>query len=483
MKKITLFFILVFCGFLFVSAQTTLEVGADKTYTTIKAAWDAAKSETATEIIINVAEGTYTEAEMNGAAVAPATATMTNKKITIIGAGADRTFISRSSTITNFDFSTTGVTVNPGRVFQLNNAVAAGIDLSLQKITFRLIGFTNTNGGAVINGNQAGQKFSFKDCNFNNIMARIGAVIQAGGGNAAAPLSPDIQVNFENCFFQNCSSIDNSGQDGIIKVTSGTLNITNCNFYNNTADVFNRVDSPAGTNGTDRNLRAGSIIGLGGNLSAATITDCNFANNSTNATNLNFIHPVIAIKPAITALTVAPNITIDANPSITMINVISVGNGRATSLDGDLLYDGLMNTPSFSNSIFNVAKKFDANATPISDVDVVGISGLNVNPAFTTSTYFEMEGDAPKIVTNSLGVKSFVRKVTDLKYVNDNNLKVNVENGKLTISSDKPENIEIYNSIGSKIGQFLNTNNVQINLSNGIYIVKNSTFSTKVLVR
>ena len=462
MKKITLSFILIFCGFLFVSAQTTLEVGADKTYTTIGAAWTAAKADLATEIIINVADGTFIEtAEMTE---------MSGKKVTIRGAGADKTIVKKAD-ISDFVINSPN-TVNPGRLFQLNAVAAANLDLTLEKMTFQTVGFMNTNGGGVVNANQAGQKFAFKNCNFKNIFGRAGAVIQA------TALTTD--VVFENCFFEECGTFDNNSHEGLIKVTVGTLTLTNCTFYNNSFDVINRG---ATATGTDRNNKNGQLVTIGGSLSLFNMSDCYMVGNKYINGDASKVHPLISMKPATTGAAPAVTLT-NAAPGFNILNSISVGNIRADIADCDLYYN-LLSAPTASSSVMNSVKNFDLNSVtvPIPDVDVTTLEGLTISPTVAISSYFEMDGLVPRITTNSLGVKSLVRKAAGVKNVNANNLKVNVVNGKLTISSDKPENIEIYNSIGAKIGQFMNTNHVQTNLFNGIYIVKNNTFSTKVLVR
>ncbi len=458
MRKITLFFTLAFCGFQFAMAQTTLEVGPDKTYTSIKAAWDAAKTETATEIIINVAEGTYVEtAEMTG---------MADKKVTIRGAGADKTIVKRAD-IADFVLTSPN-TVNPGRLFQLNAAAAINLELTLEKMSFQTIGFMNTNGGAVINGNQAGQKFTIKNCNFKNIFARVGTIIQV--------TTNPIDVVIENCFIEECGTFDNNSHDGLIRVTSGTLTLTNSTFYNNSFDVINRGNT---ANGTDRDLKNGQILSLGTALTSFVMTDCNIVGNKYITGDAAKIHPLISMKPAVTG--VAPDVLLaNAAPGFNIQNLISVGNNRSESADCDLYYN-VLSAPTATGSIVNSVKSFDLNT--VLDADVTSLDGITISGTAAIGTYFEMEGTAPKIATNSMGVKTLVRLTTSVKNSNINNLKLNVLDGKLTITSDKVENIEIFNSMGARVGQFLNTNNVQAELSNGIYIVKSKDFTTKVLVR
>jgi len=459
MKKITLLFGVLSISALSIKAQTTLEVGADKTYTTIGAAWTAAKTELATEITINVAAGTYIEAEM---------AALASKKVRIVGAGADKTILKRAD-IADFGFTST---ISPGRFFQLNAATSIGLELTLENMSFQTAGYTNTNGGGLVNCTQTGQKITMKNCNFKNIFARAGAIIQS---TTAA-----IDVVFENCFFEECGSFDNNSHEGLIKVVSGTLTMTNCSFVNNNFDAINR--GATGT-GTDKNLRNGQILTLGGSISSAQIIDCNFVNNKYISGDLTLIHPIISIKPTITTGTVAPGITLATNPTVNFSNVISVGNMRASSMDGDVLYDSLITTPTASSSVFNVVKKFNANVIPTFDSDVTGIDGMTVNISGTISNYFEMEGDAPKIVTNSLGVKSLVRKTNGIQKNTSVNLSIATFNGKLAITSEKLENIEIYNLLGERIAQFNNTYKAEIALAKGVYLVKSANNSTKVLVR
>jgi len=462
MKKITLFFALIFCGFQLAQAQTTLEVGADKTYTSIGAAWDAAKTETAIDIIINVAEGTYVEtSNMKGG---DETAKVGGKKITIRGAGADKTIV-KCSDMTDFAINSTK---NPGRLFQFNDANAANLELTLEKMSFETMGFMNTNGGGVVNTNQEGIKISFKDCNFKNIFARAGAIIQV----TAQP----IEVALDNCFIEECGSFDNNSHEGLIKVVSGKLSLTNCTFYNNSFDVLNRGNK---STGTDRDLKTGQLVTVGGSLSSFAMLECNFLNNKYINGDLDKIHPFVSMKPD--TIGTAPGIVLrNAAPGFNIVNTISLGNVRTGSLDSDLYYN-VLSVPTISGSVMNVVKNFDLNTSL--DENVTSLEGVTINPDAAVSNYFEMEGDAPKIITNSLGVKSVVRKTAGVNNVNNSDLFIRINNGLLTITSDKLQNIEIFNSIGAKVGQFLNTNNVSVNLLEGIYIVKSETFSRKVLVR
>lgn len=460
MKKITFLLGVLCVSALSIKAQTTLEVGADKPYTTVGAAWTAAQLESATDITINVAAGTYIEtADMKD---------LGSKKVRIVGAGADKTILKKAD-MSDFGFTST---INPNRFFQINLASSINLELTLENMSFQTAGYINANGGGVVNCAQSGQKITMKNCNFKNILARAGAIIQASGAA--------IDVVFENCFFEECGTFDNNAQEGIIKVTSGTLIMTNCSFVNNNFEVINKG---ATATGTDRNLRNGQIVTTGGSISSIQISDCNFVNNKYLSGDLTFIHPIISIRPAITAATVAPNITLVTNPIVNFSNILSVGNIRAGSMDIDILYDSLITTPTVVSSVFNVVKKFNANAIPTLDSDVTGIDGMTVNTSGSISNYFEMEGTAPKITTNSLGVKSLVRKTNGIQKNTSVNLSIAIFNGKLTITSDKMENIEIFNLLGERIAQFNNTNKAEIALAKGVYLVKSTTNSTKVLVR
>ena len=158
-------------------AQTTLEVGAGKTYATITDAWNFAKSDAATEFIIKVDAGTYIEVGV--------LAGKAGMKVTITGAGAGQTIVKKSASTT---FALTTTTENPGRMFQLTNATTdINIQLVMENMTFETMGFNNTNGGGVVNMSQTGQKLTIRNCNFRNIIARAGAVVQI--------LAADTEVN------------------------------------------------------------------------------------------------------------------------------------------------------------------------------------------------------------------------------------------------------------------------------------------------
>jgi hypothetical protein len=255
--------------------------------------------------------------------------------------------------------------------------------------------------------------------------------------------------------------------------------MSNCTFFNNTFEAINRGATMIGT---DRNLKSGVLVTFIGAIATAQFTNCNFINNKFSTGDLDKIHPMISIKPATTPNVVAPDITLVFNPAITFSNVISVGNSRASSMDGDLLYNTLINAPTCSNSVFNSVKKFDVNVVPTLDADVTDITGMTVNATAAVNSYFEMDGIAPKIVTNSLGVKSVVRKASGLNELSISDLKAWSNAGVLNVSMEQPQNVSIYNAAGVLVAKFKNTNTIQTNLSKGFYLVKNNANSLKVIV-
>lgn len=473
MRKITILLTVIVLGISSLFAQTTLEVGEGKTFTTIKAAWDAAKTDPATEITINIAEGTYLIEGGGTNSLGP----IANKKITLVGAGADKTFVKRFAD--GFTLPGTGghVDQNPNRLFQFNTA-ESNLDLILEKMSFQNMGFNNSNGGGFVNvtsGGGTNLKFTFRNCNFNNIMARAGGIIQTQVADAA------LSILFENCFIENCGAFDNNGMNGLIAYQSGSCTIKNTTFMNN---IFNAINIGNKSPGTDRNLQSGALVNGNNTASTLNVENCYVVNNKFLFGDTDKTHPMFAMKSNIGADSVF----------ITIKNLISVGNKRASSYDCDLYYQNIFN-PVMENVILNAVRNFDRvplteTTDTLYDADVPSIAGTVIIDQ--TKTYnspevnFEMDAttNLPKIFVNATtGVKYLNRLPTGLADNRANDLKIKTDKGLLNISSDKVENITIYNVLGAKLAHFNQVNYAEIALTSGAYIIKTATSSVKVLLK
>lgn len=473
MKKITLLLSVFVLSVSALIAQTTLEVGEGKTYTTIGDAWNAAKTDPATEIIINIAEGTYLIEGGGTNSLGP----IADKKITLAGAGADKTFVKRVADGFTLPGTDGHADLNPNRLFQFNTN-ESNLDLTLEKLSIQNMGFNNTNGGGVVNVTATGGtnlKFTFRNCNFSNAMARIGGIIQT------QVTDPALSINFEDCFIENCGTFDNNGMSALINFQSGSCTIKNSTFMNN---IFNAINIGNKSPGTDRNLQVGVLVNGTNTASVLNIENCYVVNNKFILGDTDKTHSMFSMKSTIGADSVF----------ITIKNLISVGNKRPSSVDCDLYYQGLV-TPLIENAIFNAVRKFDRVQVDelterLDDSDVESMEGTVIID--NTKTYnspevnFEMDATTslPKIFVNATtGVKFLNRLPTGLSDNRINNLKISNNNGLLNIAMDKPENVTIYNVLGAKITHFNQVTNAEVSLTSGAYIIKTTYSTVKVLVK
>ncbi|MDO9634781.1 MAG: T9SS type A sorting domain-containing protein [Paludibacter sp.] len=462
MKKITLCLCVTALTLLGLNAQVTLEVGSGKTYETLKAAWDAAMTETATDITISVAEGTYVES-------ASLTA-LSGKSVTFIGAGADKTIVKRSASTSFALPGTTGwVTSNPNRLFQLN-ANSDNLNLTLEKMSFETIGYNNVNGGGVINANGTNQQFTFRSCNFKNIFARAGAIIQVQGADTL------LKVTFDKCFIEECGSFNNNGFNALLVLQTGSLEVKNTTFMNNS---FNALNIGTNGNGTDNNSQQGALINILNSSRSLVVENAYMVNNKFILGDTDKTHPMIGIKSKL-----GPD-----SVSVLIKNVISVGNKRTNSFDVDLYYQNVF-APVVENTVFNAARNFErtivAEVETLIDTDVTEIQGSLIDNSLTYNSpvvNFEMDGDLPKVYTDENGVKYLNRLPTGINEIKSSGLLIMSNRGMLTITANQPENIRIYNLLGAKIANYNQTTQVDIALPAGTYIIRTNTVAEKVLVK
>lgn len=463
MKKITLLLCAIALILIGTNAQVVMEVGADKTYTTLKAAWDAAAVETATDITINIAEGVYVEAS--------SLAGISGKKITITGAGADKTIIKRSASTTFAIPGTEGyASSNPNRLFQLN-ANSDNLSLTMEKMAFETIGFNNANGGGVINATGVNQQFTFLNCNFKNIIARVGAIIQVQGADTL------LSVKFDRCFIEDCGVFNNNAFNGLITLNTGYCEVKNTVFMNN---KFNAINIGTNFNGTDSNPQNGALISVTNNTRSLVLENCYLVNNKFFLGDTDKTHPMIAVKSKLGADSV----------SVLIKNVISVGNRRSSSVDCDLYYNNIF-APVVENAIFNAVRNFErtveGETETLIDADVTEIPGTVMIDNSLTYTSpqvdFEMDGNLPKVYTDENGVKYLNRLTSGVDELKASGLNIRSVRGQLSISANQPENISIFNLVGARIATYNKTTQVDISLPAGAYVIRTSTLSEKVLVK
>lgn len=154
----------------------------------------------------------------------------------------------------------------------------------------------------------------------------------------------------------------------------------------------------------------------------------------------------------------------------------------------------LQNAATFNDDA-SVSLKLDSkDYTPISGIINENV-GLKITVPASNGTYIEKvtlvaDGDRANGATNTAKMPTrtiwFTYRVsnisTSINNVNINNMKVVTENGKMRITSDKIEEIEVLNLLGVRIAKFV-SNQTEMTIAKGAYLVRSAQYSTKVLVR
>lgn len=473
MKKLLLLIVFTVCGMTMYS-QTVFEVGAGKTYQKLTDVWSVIKGdEVNTEFIINVDEGIYVENELLG---------MPNKKITIIGAGADKTTIMRSN-VADFplieeygeDFSSGRV--NCGILFKSAINTADNFHLVCENMTFKNIGINRHNwGAALVEATSNNQTYEFRNCMFTKINARQGTLVGATpGGNATTATQP-LKIVLEGCFVESCYVHNYNNMAGFFNFKfGGDLTIKNTTFMNNRANLTN-------LNSTTEYPGAGLIV----SMLVPTAANANYTSNIT-LDNVNILNTDI-IGGAETTYVAMVKMDVNASapaPVVTITDLTSVNNVRSGAVDSDLYFTSATFTPTITSSVFNVVKNVAGNA------DITPLTGATINPALTYTSpevNFEMDGELPKIFVNEYGVK-YLKKVeedpgpaTSVSNADADVPSVRVVGNSLHISGlQSGETIRVYNIAGSLMKNItVTSNSVYIALSSGMYIVKAGAHTAKV---
>jgi len=289
------------------SDESNTGLSFESPYKSIKKVFDVLATNSQTDIIVNLAAGTYESGIIQPNLGRPT-------KIILSGESASNTIIQRS----------TGT-----RLFYLNSILNSGIDLNLEDVTIQNYGLeTNNYAGnvAMMNSLSFSAKIKFSRCIFRNNIGCRAAVLQSS--------YKDNEVVFENCYFENCKSFDFGGDssnlDAIIYISAGSISITNCIFINNTKD-------PLFNGSVDRDLKKGIILSLNPKYGKikATIVNNTFVDNKVfpDKEAATTIHPVISAADLSVPKT---NYGID----LLMKNNLFVDNGRkGFSNDIDLYVD------------------------------------------------------------------------------------------------------------------------------------------------
>lgn len=442
-------------GLSFLSAQGMYEVGLDKPYKTISEAWEAIREDVLDTYTIQVDAGTYIESELQG---------IPDVKITIIGSGADKTFIQRASleTFEMLDGQQAGYLFRTHKT----NYPCDNMELTCENMTFQYIGATKHNwGGAVVVAEGQNQKYSFKNCNFRKIFVRQGAIIAATAA-AATPVS----FSMENCFIEDSGEYDFNNIAGMMFFKWGAeLTLRNVTFMNNDFELHNQHPTDA-SSGQDLNRKNGLII----HMEAADAYPSNILIENVNIINSSITAESTSLLPMIRVKAASP-----ASVSAMIVkDLVMLSNVRAETPDCDFAYSSDV-TPILESCVFNSVKSEAAGEF----IDVEELDGAEILSDAKSSSYFEMEGAAPKIYTDDKGVKSIKRVMSGIKFQElDNDITVFTKNGLITLSGLQGiSRVLVYDMLG-KIVQDITTQSqsVDFNLQGGVYIVKVGTANLKI---
>jgi hypothetical protein len=456
------------------NAQTTVTKtvgtsGAD--YTSIIAAIKAeAPLLVANDILIlNVAEGVLME---------PVGQSIANNnvgkalKITIKGAGADKTIIQGPYSESNFPPTDwTGA----GRICQWNDNTMGGSEVLFKDITFKYWGG---------NANATGGNGAVFNCN-------------------TAPTEGQVRLLFENIVFDS-----NVGRSLIVTYNSGYIfNFDNCLFINNT---LIRTTQGTAVNGLVHKGNSGADSGPGD----LSIKNSTFMNNTFDPTTAGVAGALINILPA-NASTVVSNVVIENNQAVnnkvvetatkesvqamfgitssgtvnlSMKNNILIGNQRTESKDVDIYisgYDGL--TLAAENNIVNEAVDGTSGNPRLT------VEGFKIDPAYTYTDpriNFEMDGVLPKLLKDEyqIGYLVYTGDGSTPSFISStagDGFKVYTNELLITIEGiNTGQSIELFSMTGSLIRKVRASENIARIYApeKGIYIVRIDKMASKVVV-
>jgi hypothetical protein len=456
------------------NAQTTVSktIGSDGAdYSSFIAAIKAEAPPLSTNdiLILNVAEGVLMET--------PGQLINTNDvgkalKITIQGAGADKTFIQGPYSESNFPPADwTGA----GRVCQWNDNAMGGSEIIFKNLTFKYWGGNaNTTGGngAVFNCNTAPTEGTVSLL-FENVVFDSNV-----GRSLIATYNSGYTFDFDNCLFINNAlirSTQGSPVNGLIhkgntstETGPGDLNVTNSTFMNNTFD-------PA-TDGI-----TGALINIlpvsGSSVLSKLIIENNQAVNNKVAET--------ATKESVQAMF---GVTSFGTINLSLKNNILIGNQRAESKDVDIYISGYnrLNLTADNNIVNEAIDGTEGNPR-------LTVSGFKIDPTYTytdSRINFEMDGNLPKLFMdeNKIGYLVYTGDGSEPSYIcSSAGVNFKVYSKELLIIIDginAGQSVELYSLKGSLIKRVKASGNIAriYAPTKGIYIVRVEKKASKVVV-
>ena len=305
--------------------------------------------------------------------------------VMIQGAGADQT-IYKMAEDADFDavIGTSGQSL--GRMFStVRNTGAGNVSLEITDMSFRNFGFTNSNGGAFLNLNVGDVvvDVAIKRCNFENGIARSGALIQANNGT--------VSVTMEDCFVGEMMAINNNTFNSPITFFRDcSFSASNCVFSH-----FVKAAELIGNASTDSTTYQGNVISF---------------TPGTDSTSLVLINNTFIGDRSLRTEALIPQATVLVYDSVqaqaTIANNLFIGGGATTSagfynvyfpVSGTVLGETSHNVMLAQNGFTDEDNSIDAEYTYSSpEID------------------FYMDGDYPVIFTAENGVKYVVAKGTEV---------------------------------------------------------------------
>ncbi len=440
------------------------KVGATREYKKLQNLWKELLEEDPgfleDELTVYIDEGIYTEGELKA---------FPEKKVRLIGAGADKTIIRRNSALELISDLTKEVRY--GYLFRsARNAtlIADNFELICENIGFERIGGTGVNwGGALVVNEVANQKYTFRNCTFSNIYARQGALVSFNPQNPTS-----FSLTMENCFVEDCGTYEFNHNAGLISLKyGGDISIKNTTFMNNRFHLYN---TDATKTATDFNRKSGLIMQLDANAtypSKLLFENVNIVNSLVNAETTSF-SPQIKINGNAASLT-----------SCTFKNLMMIENLRSSTPDCDMFFPNITTfVPIIESSVFNVLKQ-------VENVSISSFDGvkLGTDISYTSDDVdFDMDGNLPKIYKDENGVKYLKRGVlSSKKEIESLDAPViSVRNNVMTVSGlYRSSGLSIYTVTGTLLKEIsVGNENVEIALNKGIYIVKTASKTTKVII-
>jgi len=379
-----------------------------------------------------------------------------------------------------------------GRLFTINGASSA--DVTFKNLTF-LNNTTTLAGGGVFFNNNAGAKATFENCTFmgNSVSNNAGGgVILVSNGN----------LNITNCVFKNNISSDKGG--AIVAGNSANVNISGSLFNGNSATrggaiavTGNGVDfvlnNSTFVNNTATTIDGGAMY-LGGANANSSITNTTVFNNKVIYTTLN--------QSRGGGIRIEGTRPFTISNSLIYGNIVDDGTGTNTSDIGLAPLVELTLDHSITKTIIPVLTAVGDGGNDVFSTSVIEADLTSSNLTFNeTSGYVEYNTvssaeDSP-IDFGSDGNDAgswnsqLVLSIDDVLeskvsiYVNHNSKTIEINH-----DLDTNMSIELFNILGSRIKEVKNIHKTQSldvsQLKSGVYILigksSGTSFSKKILI-